>query len=190
MLRRNGPIVLFLCFFICVCNAQERDPETGYFLVEEEKFTPPEKAIIEHYQGRQAMAFMANDMTQTEQYLGDYVGKKTLLWFWKTTEFKCLEQIEKLNSLAAQYPQRLGIVSFADDTRAEMEEFLKDVPVDFPIIPNASIFGEGAYASDLGYPRMFILDSRGKIQKILPASFFENHPNTFEAIKGVIEEIR
>ena len=49
--------MIFL-FLLCsvMSNAQERDQETGYFLVEEEKFTPPEKAIIEHYQGRQAMS--------------------------------------------------------------------------------------------------------------------------------------
>ncbi len=133
---------------------------------------------------------MANDMQQTEQYLGDYIGRTTLLWFWNTKEIQCLEQIGKLNRLAAQFPHRLGIVSFADESRTEMEEFLKNVVVDFPIIPNASMFGEGAYASDLGYPRMFILDSQGKIQKILPASFFEIHSDSFDAIQGVIEEIR
>ena len=178
-------ILLFLGFSLTV-SAQERDPNTGFFLVEEEKFNPPDSAIISHYIGKSAMAFMAKDMDQKEQYLGDYLGKLALLWFWNTENKVCLEAINELNQLTEELPDQFSLISFADEDRASLTEFLKLTPVNFPIIPNAGIFGEGAYVKELGYPRLFFIDGQGKIQRILPATFFTTRTTPFEDIRAMI----
>ena len=178
--------IVFLLGFTIVVNGQERDANTGYFLVEEEKFNPPDSAIISHYLGKKAMAFMAKDMNQKEQYLGDYTGKLLLLWFWNTENQVCLEAIEKLNQLTEELPDQFSLISLADEDRASLDEFLKINPVNFSIIPNADILSKGAYVQELGCPRLFFIDAHGIIQKILPASFFTHHPSAFEDVRAMI----
>ena len=176
----------FLLGSSIVVNGQERDTKTGYFLVEEEKFNPPDSAIISHYLGKKAMAFMAKDMGQKEQYLGDYKGQLVLLWFWNTQNQVCLEAIKKLNQLTKELPDQFSLISLADEDRTSLDEFLKINPVNFPIIPNADILSKGAYVQELGCPRLFFIDEQGTIQKILPASFFTHRPSAFEDVRAMI----
>ncbi len=165
-------------------DAQLRDSATGFFLVEEETFTPPEVAIIEHHEGRSAMAFMANDMNGTEQYLGDYVGSNVLLWFWKAEDQKCLELLHLLNQFAS-LDETTRIISFVEETRSEMNLFLSEHEVAFPIIPNANVFGEMAYAADLGYPRFFLVNEEGVIDKVLPSSAFQDPSDYVQRLESI-----
>lgn len=167
--------------------AQERDTTTGYFLVQEETFTPPEEALLEHYVGRPAMAFMANDMNQKEQYLGDYIGRPVLLWFWNTREVACLNLIEPLNDLATS-TRAISIISLADESRAELETFLDGLEINFPIIPNAEILSGSAYAADLGYPRLFLIDEQGIVKRILPASAFRDQSDYGQLLSDFITD--
>ncbi len=182
----NFLYVAVLLFFALSLQAQSKDPRTGYFLVEEEKFSPPDSAIISHFVGRQAMAFMANDMDQNEQYLGNYKGNNVLLWFWQLNCDACLSQIDVLNKIADEWKGKLSIISLCNNNRAEIDAFLAKREIGFSIIPNAGILAEGAFADDLGYPRLFFLDREGIITHILPMTFFEGIVDLENAIRSFL----
>lgn len=167
-----------------------QDPSAtgGYFLVEEEQFTPPEAAIIEHYLNSSPMPFMANDMNGTERYLGNYNGQLVLLWFWQTDCPLCLAEITGLNELRREYPDSFTLLSLADDSRERLSSFLLTNTVDFPIIPNARILAEGAYAHDLGYPRLFIIGHDGLINAILPNSYFQGDHDLKSLLTSIIKK--
>ncbi len=166
--------------------AQDKDPNTGYFLVGEERFDPPDSAFIADFIGKKAMAFRAKDMRQNEQYLGDHLDTPTLLWFWKTPCSLCVDILPGISAIHEEFVDAISLISFADDDRATLAEFLQNHPIDFPIIPNAGIFGEGAYAKDLGYPRLFFIDTQGKISKVLPETFFRDENTSLEDVRAFI----
>ena len=176
-----------LCWVISgFLHAQSQDPKTGYYLVEEEPFNPPDSAIIQDLMGKAAMAFMANDMDHKEQYLGNHLGQLTLLWFWKTTDSLCINLLPQFNELLQDLPDHFTFISLADENRTALDLFLNEHEVYFPIIPNASILGEAAYAKDLGYPRLFFIDKLGKIERILPEDFFRSQSDAIEDIRAMI----
>ena len=184
---RSICIIIFLGLTIWQqAVAQEKDPNTGYFLVAEEKFDPPDSAFIADFIGKKAMVFMANDMQQNEQYLGDHLDTPTLLWFWKTQCTLCLDILPGISAIHQEFADAISLISFADDDRATLAEFLQKQPIDFPIIPNAGLFGEGAYGKDLGYPRLFFVDTRGKISKVLPEIFFRDEHSPLEDVRAFI----
>lgn len=171
-------------------SAQLRDERTGHYLVEAEKFSPPDSAIIAHYIGRKAMAFMATDINQQEQFLGNYAGKLVLLWFGKLDCQTCLEQLMTLHKIQATHVDELGVIALCDDSREMLTTILADPALNFPVIPNAALLAEGAYAHDLGYPRLFFLDQTGIIRHIFPASFFEQKPDFSSIIKHHLDQYR
>ncbi|MDH3649802.1 MAG: TlpA family protein disulfide reductase [Saprospiraceae bacterium] len=166
---------------------QSQNPKTGFFLVEEESFTPPEESIIDHYRQSSPIPFMAKDMDEREQYLGNYAGQLTFLWFWNTTCQLCILEIDVLNRLNNEFAGAFALISLADDTRPTIASFLESHPVNFSIIPNAGILGEGAYAHDLGYPRLFVIGKNGLIQTILPGSYFQGEHDLYVLLRSIIE---
>ncbi len=182
-----------VCFTLC-CSllSMGQDPSSsgGYFLVEEEKFTLPEAAIIDHYLDSSPMAFMANDMEGIERHLGNYSGQMVLLWFWKTDCPLCLAEIKGLNALREEFFDSFTLLSLADDNREILSSFLQSNTVNFPIIPNARILAEGAYAHDLGYPRLFIIGHDGLIDAILPHSYFQGDHDLKSLLTSIIKKTR
>lgn len=160
-----------------------------HFLVEFEKFSPPIQDMIRGFEGQQAMQFLAPDINGTEQFLGNYKGKKVVIWFWSKDDALCLNQIDVLNDLQSRFADELSIVSFANESKAELLEFIQIYPVDFPILYNGSMLGEAAYGGDLGLGRMFLLDEKGIIKDVLPRELFEQGVNAYQAIESVITKI-
>lgn len=183
----------FISFALCynlLAMGQEPSSSGGYFLVEEDKFTPPEAAIIEHYLDSSPMPFMAKDMEGIERYLGNYSGQMVVLWFWKTDCRLCVDEINGLNALREEFPDSFTLLSLADDNRESLNAFLKSNIINFPIIPNARILAEGAYAHDLGYPRLFIIGHDGMIDAILPNSYFQGDHDLKSLLTSIIKKTR
>lgn len=178
---------LTLVLFSFQSVAQETD-HRGYYLVEFEKFTPPVKDMIASFEGSTATPFMAKNMEGKELYLGDYSGKNVVMLFWSINNGDCLAYLYDFNRVARELQSECSFVSFSDESRADMEEFLQSYTVDFEIIPNSKIFGEMAYASDLGTPRIFVVGQSGKIKKVIPAEAFYNTADIFELIKSVLKD--
>ncbi len=160
--------------------AQAKDSR-GYYLVESEKFTPPEKEVIASFQDKKAENFLAADLKGVERTLNDYKGKPTLLVFGELGNEKLI------NALKSTYTNNKGgfyIVFMAAESRNNLLQ--NGVSADnfpFTIIPEGSIFGEMAYAGSLGLPRIFGIDSEGIIKRIIPSSIVSEYTILAEVIE-------
>ena len=151
----------------------------NHYLVELENRSPDVQALVAGYEGSPSIPFLANDVNGNEQAIFNMTGKTVLLWFWNQDCIKCKEHIADLNQLAAKYPKDLQIVSFSDNTKEEVLQFLETTPVDFPVIANSKTLADGPYGGDLGYPKYFVLDKNGIVKWAIPEIEMKNNFNAF-----------
>lgn len=172
-------VILNLPFRI---NAQE--DTIDHYLIEWEKFEPPIKEMISSFEGFPAEQFMASDIKGEELFLGDFQGKKIILWFWSIEDEQSLSLVPLLNNYTQQSGEKLGIVSFANENSAVLKENESCQNANFHIIPNGSVFGEAVYGSELGIGRMFLIDDYGIIKKVVPRdAIFDK-----EKLKNIIDK--
>lgn len=171
---------------ISYVSAQCQNIGGDHYLVEFDEFTPPTKDLIASFEGFPSVPFLAPDIKGTEHFLGNYKGKNVVLWFWKLDCTSCVSQIKDLNVLQSRYRDKLQIISLSDNSKAEMLDFIKSTPVDFPIIYKAKTLGDGPYAGELGYPRMFVINEFGVIVKVLPSEAFTDSTNTLGALESIL----
>lgn len=160
-----------------------------HFLVEFEKVSPPIQDLITHFEGSKAMQFMAPDVKGQEQFLGNYKGKKVIIWFWSKDDGISLGQLDALNLLQSRYRDELQVLSFASESKSDVLEFIKVYPVDFPVMYNGSMLGEAAYGGDLGLGRLFFVDKTGTIIDVLPREVFEQGIDTYGTLESVLTKI-
>lgn len=178
-------VVLFLLAFAGHVLGQAQNNE-GHFLFEPEKFSPPVKDMIASYEGFPATPFMAKNLKGTELYIGDFKGKPLMLLFWSSDNPNCVMHIDQFNRLATEFKDQLTIVSFCDEDRISANKFAREHDISFHVIPNSKIFGEAAYANELGYPRAFLIDASGVIRKVVPEEAFNRSQDSFEMIKSIV----
>jgi len=157
--------ILFLLLWSSLILAQN---DQGFFEVEFEKFSPPTQDLIRNFVGKNATPFLAPDTEGNELYLGNYKGKKVIIWFWSIRDQLSLDILGLLNLLQQEYKHELQIVSFAAEDKQEIIDFKKSTQIDFPVIYKGDLFGEAAYAKDLGYGRLFFVNKKGVIKQVLP----------------------
>ncbi len=165
-----------LMFFVGFsANAQIGASSEGAYAVEFAKFSPPTKEMIAEFEGFPAIPFIANDQHNVEINLGSSKGTAVLLWFMDTNNSLSTDQIPLLNELTAQYKNKgLKVIAFNEGSREVLNQYVAQNQVDFSMIPHAGIFGEGPYGGELGYPRLFMIDSFGVIKKVLPSEIFRS----------------
>ncbi len=151
----------------------------NHFLVELENRSPTVSEMVQAYEGASSIPFLANDINGVEQSLLSETGKTVLLWFWNTACPKCLDQIVALNALVKKYPKDLAVISFANESKAELQAFIATTPVDFPIIPSSKTLSEGPYGGELGYPKFFMLDNNAKTKWVIPEVEMRGDFDTF-----------
>lgn len=173
---------LFL-FSATQLSAQEQT--ANHFLVEFDQFSPPTKDLVSSFEGSKAEPFMANDVTGVQQFLGDYKGKKVLLWFWSIDSDIAKEQMSAM-MLLQQRNTDMKLVSFAQEPKAQVVEYLRHNPVDFIVIPNGELFGQMAYGADLGSPRMFLIDQSGIIKAVLPQEAFADNSKLLISLESFL----
>lgn len=151
----------------------------NHFLVELENRAPDVQTLVQGYEGTSSIPFLATDVNGVEQSIFDMKGKTVLMWFWNNDCVSCHNQIDDLNLLAQKYPDDLQIISFSDNTKAEIEAFTATKPVSFPIIANSKTLSDGPYGGDLGYPKCFLLDKTSMIKWVIPEVEMRGDFNTF-----------
>jgi peroxiredoxin len=181
---KNIIIGTILCVFL-ISQGVSQENAQGHFLVEFTKFTPPIQNIIKSFEGFPAEHFFANDANGNEHYLGDYKGKKVLLWFWSIENSKALEQVSAM-TLLQERNKNLKIISFAKEPKSAVQEYLRNYPMDLDVIPNGEVFGQMAYGADMGNPRMFIIDEFGVVRIALPEEAFQDNPNLLVSLDSIL----
>ena len=181
---------LALIGLFCLESTSQNANENGHFLVEFDKFSPPVKDMIAAFEGKSLIPFMASDLDGKEHFNGNYKGKTLVLFFWKKDCYTCLDQLQTMNSLKEDFPaSEFQIISFYDEEKASARNYVQDYSVQFPVIANAQILSEGAYGSELGYPRVFIINDRGITKKVIPEEAFMNSTSPYLMIKDHLEKV-
>jgi len=180
-------IIIAVIFSILTINiGAAQDNAQGHFLVEFAKFTPPVQDLVKSFEGQPAEQFLAKDVSGTEHYLGDYKGKRVILWFWSVDNTKALEQVSAMTLLQERNKNNLKIISFAKEPKTAVMNYLRQYPMEIDVIPNGEIFGQMAYGADMGNPRMFIIDEYGIIKIALPEEAFANNSNLLVSLESVL----
>lgn len=139
-----------------------------HFLYKAPTFSPPIQAMIRQFEGFPCTPIQARDIDSIKHEVGGYRGKLTILFFWNTKSSTSLELIPSLNALLEKHSTKVKVLSFADELKSELRDFRLTQTIDFPIIPNSKMLGDAVYATELGYPRIFVLDEFGIIQLVMP----------------------
>jgi len=137
-------------------------------LVELENRSPDVKAQVKAYEGFPVIPFLAKDIEGKEHSINSIRGKTAFLWFWNQDCPKCIEYSTALNQIQAENPNTLEVISFCDNKKPEIIEFVKQTNIEFPIIPNSKMLADGPFGGDFGYPRLFIVDEFGVIKYVIP----------------------
>ena len=162
---------IFLILFVAILGVNsyaQIDSTKGHYLYQPKPFSPPVQAMIKQFEGFPCTPLEAPDLEGKKHMIGGYKGKVTLLFFWRAIPGEGDYLFDQLNAIAVKYPKKVKVLSFADETKTAVSNFLKTHPVQFPVIANAKMLSEAVYGSELGYPRIFIIDEFGIIKQVLP----------------------
>jgi peroxiredoxin len=171
--------LVFLLFAFVSLNAQ------NHFLVELESRSPDVMSLVKGYEGFPSIPFSANDINGDEQNLFDFKAqsKNVILWFWNLECPKCNEQVDALNMLQEKYKDDLKIVSFADDSKEDLQMAATKRPYNFSIVPNSKTLADGPYGEDLGYPRIFVIDEYGVIKWVFPQDVMKQNFDVYNVLE-------
>lgn len=145
--------------------------QDDFFLVELEMRTPEVEDMVKAFEGTSVVPIMAADLDGNQVSVLDQRDKVVLLWFWKLDCDECIQKIPILNQIQQEFPN-LKIISYASDSKADVQAFAQTMDINFTVIPNALMIAEGPYSGDLGYPKMFFVDKKQIIKWVFPAKDF------------------
>jgi len=78
-------------------------------------------------------AMILPDLNGQSQLLSQYLGRPLLVNFWATWCAPCVQEMPELAALANTYPQ-VQFLGIGIDTAANMRDFVKKVPVSYPLL--------------------------------------------------------
>ena len=183
----KSAILVFVIFVTFSMSLKSQ--ESTFFQVEFETFSPPVKDVILSFQGKEPMPFMANDINGTEHYLKNYKGQVVFLYFWNGECKSCLEHMTSLNLLHKEASDRLQIISFADESKAEATFLAETHGIEFPVLTNGRMLGEAAYGIELGYPRLFAINQDGVVVHVLPQELLEGKSDIYLELKDLLNKV-
>jgi thiol-disulfide isomerase/thioredoxin len=112
-----------------------------------------------------APALRLSDSQDRQLDLRSLKNKVVLVNFWATWCPPCVEEIPSLNRLQAHFPDREVRIISVDfrETPQEMEAFLKQIPVEFPVLMDRDGLVSLAWQV-FSFPSSFIIDRQGRIR--------------------------
>jgi peroxiredoxin len=141
------------------------------------------------FEGQQPMPFQAFDMQGNTHFLPEYKGKVVVIAFWATGDETSRQQIKSLNRVKQEFSsEEVAVISFAEEDKSDLVSFLKNNKIEYPVIPNSRPLGEIGYGGDLGTSRIFIVDKKGIVQKVIITEN-EEEMATYTTIKPIINEL-
>ncbi len=141
---------------------------------------PPESSFKK---GDELANFELSDMNGQVVKLNDLRGKVVLINFWFINCPPCRAEMPDLNELKTEYANKdVEFIGITFDQKSNVEAFLKTLPFEFQIIPDAQkIIGEYGI---MGFPTSVVLDKNGKIVN----SKMGGSMNIKEELKTFIED--
>lgn len=141
------------------------------------------------YEGFPAPIFQAPDMEGTIHYLEYYKHHIVILHFCQIYSEPSVSQMPSLNRIVDEYfDQGVVVFSFAVESAADVRDFLENTEVKYHVIPNSMEFSLEHYGGGLGFPRTFVIDKYGIVQKVTIGGKSGDYMDLYERLKPVIEE--
>ena len=129
----------------------------SYLYLQEPKTT---EEFMNPASGRLAPDFALPDLNGNHWQLSQQRGRMLLINFWATWCAPCREEMPALNRLQqAIDPERLQVIGIHSGPSPEMQEFLSETPVNFPILVDANLALSDWQIRAL--PTTFLLDQDG-----------------------------
>lgn len=185
----SGRIILILSLLMCCFWAQAQEEGQQYFQVTFDEFSPPTQDLIMSFEGKEPMAFMANDIKGVQYFLKDFKGKVVFVYFWNGNCPSCLLHVNSLNLLQKEESTKLQIISFVDEAKEEATLLAQQNGVEFPVLTNGKLLGEAAYGIELGYPRLFAIDAEGKVVTVIPQAALEGKSDIYLLLKDLLDKV-
>jgi len=149
------------------------------------QYSENHKKVIATYQGFPPTLFEAPDVEGKKHFLPDYKDKVLVLFFWNLTCEGCKDHLSMMNAITNEFKgNEFQVIGLADEGKEEITSFTENSKVSFPVIANGKGLGEMGYALELGYPRAFVIDKFGIIQKVVS----KESENFYGELKKSIEE--
>lgn len=116
--------------------------------------------------GPPAPEFRLERLAGGELSLDEFRGKTLIVDFWATWCVPCLAQIPILNAFSRDHAEEVAVVGVSVDAegRSAVEEFIQQVPIDYPVL-----FGDEALARSYGapgFPALAVVDAQGRIDSL------------------------
>lgn len=148
-----------------------------------------QKKVLATYEGFPFTPFEATDIDGDMHLIHELRDKVIILQFQSIWNEPDITQIIGLNRLADEYSQQgLYILGMSDDTQEELLAFREKNPVHFPLVANSRGLGEMAYAVELGYPRIFLIDKFGVIRKVIIGNSSADEQQLYNDLKPLVIE--
>lgn len=138
------------------------------------------------WRGDPTPALVLADLSGKKIDLVTLRGKTVLVNFWATWCAPCVEEMPALQKLQSRLdPRRFMVLAVnVGESRARVEMFLKQVPVDFPIVLDPD--SETAKTWKVrGYPSTFIVGPDGKIRYYHVGDLDWGNENIVSQISGI-----
>lgn len=144
---------------------------------------------ISKYEGLPAPLFEAPDIDGNVHFLDRYLDHIVILHFCQIYSEPSVSQIPSLNRIVEEYFDKgVSVFGFAMENTQDIREFLKNQKVNYPIIPNSMEFSIEHYGGGLGYPRAFLIDKYGIVQKVTIGGKSGDYMELYNRLTPIIEE--
>ncbi len=185
------PFFIFLIMNPWILNAQD---ETNDQEIKErneriiKEFMDRRDKTIASFEGFSPVPFQAPDLNGEDHFLSDFKGQILIIQFWQLYSQESRSQIPSINKLLEDYnDQSVAALGFVDDYGEDLELFVNNTTINYPIIPNSRELGLQAYAGELGYPRVFVIDQYGITRKIIMGAYSDDEMHLYKELKSLIE---
>ena len=144
---------------------------------------------LQPYHGPQGLALDLPDLTGRRHRLRDYRGRVVLVNFWASWCPPCVHEIPSMVRLKRQLagrPFEILAVNLGEP-RAAIESFLRDHPVNFPVLLDESGRAVREWRV-FAYPSSYLIDADGRIRYALFGGHEWDEPDTLRRIRALLPD--